>query len=100
MGRAAGFHRPGPRARRRARRAVRVRLLATVALSVGGVLLTARDGRACTCVGPNPACRAFWVSSTVFTGDVVSIDAAPAETPRTSVPLRRVHLRTREVWSG
>jgi len=33
---------------------------------------------ACSCIGPNPACSAYWTTPVVFLGSVVKIDAPPA----------------------
>lgn len=79
----------------------RVRGITTLALSVICGFLGPRDASACWCLGPNPACRAFWTSSAVFVGDVMSIEDLPATSPpEPFLSTRRVHLRVRETFSG
>jgi hypothetical protein len=79
----------------------RVRVIATLALSVVCGILGPRNASACSCLGPNPACRAFWTSSAVFVGDVMSIEDLPATSPpEPFLSTRRVHLRVRETFSG
>jgi hypothetical protein len=79
----------------------RVRVIATLALSIICGFLGPRNASACSCLGPNPACRAFWTSSAVFVGDAVSIEDLPTTSPpEPFLSTRRVHLRVRESFSG
>jgi hypothetical protein len=80
-------------------RAVPVALL-VVAL----IVATASPARACSCVGPNPACQAFWTTDTVFDGRVVAIEAAlPDERLGGRVvqfPEKLVTLDVAQTWKG
>ena len=53
---------------------------------------------ACTCVGPNPPCQAVWSTPDVFVGQVLGIDASPAD--KQPFLSRRVRIRATEVFRG
>ena len=85
---------------------MRTRIQCLVALLGAGVVLAAVPvkAHACSCVGPNPACSAFWQTEAVFVGEVVSIGEQPklvdvgSGSIRTRV--RMVRLRVTEAFSG
>jgi hypothetical protein len=45
-------------------------------LTVAGVIAAPRGAEACSCIGPQPACSAFWDDGAVFAGRVLGIDRA------------------------
>ena len=77
-----------------------------VALLVGVALAAVPvKADACSCVGPNPVCSAFWQTDAVFVGEVVSIGEQPRSVEVVggrSIPtrVRMVRLRVAEVFSG
>ena len=43
-------------------------------ITVAGVIAAPRGAEACSCIGPQPACSAFWDDGAVFAGRVLGID--------------------------
>jgi hypothetical protein len=76
-----------------------------VALLVAAVVfVTAPPARACSCVGPNPACQAFWTTDAVFDGRVVSIEPTSHDEPLggrvVQFPEKLVTLEVSQTWKG
>lgn len=82
-----------------------LRFLTTGALVVVILSAGARPANACSCVGPNPVCSAYWQTDAVFVGEVLSISLTNGSIPlanNQSIPIqqRRVHVRVTEPFSG
>jgi hypothetical protein len=72
------------------------RLMRTMVLALVCLAGAARLAEACSCYRQGPACEAAWLVKSVFTAEVVSIEAGVTPNQGDSLPTARVRLRVIE----